>query len=321
MSPGRVSLSRFPRVSGAISKTRRVHQHVLREIEYAILRAFLAGRRAKHISAMIRVRNEEEFLYPAVKSIEPHVDEIVIVDNLSSDRTPTIITALRREYPDKVIPYEYPYRILRRGSENREFLGRPDGQSSLHLSATYYNWCLRRCRGPFVLKWDGDMVATDRFEEALKEWRASTKLVMRFKGVNVHPDRRHLVAARSSNLEALASGLAVPSLPAWFASMSHTVGEPRLFPKRFARYGMGRWTQKLKSPCLRASRGPESWREVSEPCFLHLKFCKRAPYSDYSPDVERAVSSNVARGPALTPEWQHTLRQSGLAPRESDPQT
>jgi hypothetical protein len=321
MSPGWVSRSRFPRVLDAISKMRRAPRRVLWETEYAILRASLAGRRAKHISAMIRVKDEEEFLYPVVKSIGAHVDEIVIVDNLSSDRTPAIITALRREYPGKVIPHEYPYRLLRRGSENRELAGRPEARSSPHLSATYYNWCLRRCRGPFVLKWDGDMIATDRFEEALKEWRASTKLVMRFKGANVHPDRQHLVAARSSDLEALASGMAVPFLPTWIASMSHAAVEPRLFPKRFARYRMGRWTQNLKSPCLHARGGPESWHEVSEPCFLHLKFCKRAPYSDYSPDVERVVSSNVALGPALTPEWRRTLRRWGLGPRGSDPQT
>ena len=69
------------------------------------------------------------------------------------------------------------------------------------------------------------MIASDRFEEALKEWRTSTKLVMRFKGANVHPDRRHLVAARSSDLEALASGMAVPFLPTWIASISYAAVE------------------------------------------------------------------------------------------------
>lgn len=300
---------------------RRAPRRALWETEYAILRASLTGRRAKPISAMIRVKDEEEFLYPAVKSIGAHVDEIVIVDNLSSDRTPAIITALRREYPGKVIPHEYPYRLLRRGSEIREFAGQPKARSSPHLLATYYNWCLRRCHGPFVLKWDGDMIATGCFEEALKGWRASAKLVMRFKGVNVHADRQHLIAARSSDLEALASGMAIPFLPRWMASMSYAPAEPRLFPKRFARYRMGPWSENLKSPCLHARGGPESWHEVSEPCYLHLKFCKRAPYSDFSPDVERAVSSNVALGPALTPEWLRTLHRWRLGPRGSDPRT
>jgi hypothetical protein len=300
---------------------RRAPRRALWESEYAILRASQAGRRAKRISAMIRVKDEEEFLYPAVKSIVALVDEIVIVDNLSSDRTPGIIAELGREYPGKVLSHEYRYQLLRRGSENREFAERPETSSSPHLSATYYNWCLRRCRGPFVLKWDGDMIAGDPFETALEEWRASKKLVMMLKGVNVHPDRQHLIAARSVDLEALASGAVVPFLPRWIASMSHTAIEPRLFPKRFARYRMDRWTQVLESPCVHARGSPESWQGVNEPCFLHLKFCKRAPYSDYSPDVERVISSNVALGPALTPEWRGTLGQWGLGPRGSDGQT
>ena len=69
MSPDWVLRSRFPRVLDAISKMRRAPRRVLWETEYAILRASLAGRRAKHISAMTRVKDEEEFLYPAVKSI------------------------------------------------------------------------------------------------------------------------------------------------------------------------------------------------------------------------------------------------------------
>lgn len=100
------------------------------------------------------------------------------------------------------------------------------------------------------------MIATGRFEEALKAWRASTRLVMRLKGANVHPDRQHLVAAPSSYLEALASGIAVPFLPERIASISHAAVEPRLFPKRFARYRMGRWTQDLRSPCPHARGGP-----------------------------------------------------------------
>ncbi len=46
-------------------------------------------RRVKQISAMMRVKNEEEFLAASVLSIADFVDEIVIIDNLSTDNTPS----------------------------------------------------------------------------------------------------------------------------------------------------------------------------------------------------------------------------------------
>ena len=46
---------------------------------------------------MVRVRNETEFLYPAVKATADAVDEIVLVGNLSSDAGPAIIERLCRK--------------------------------------------------------------------------------------------------------------------------------------------------------------------------------------------------------------------------------
>ncbi len=56
--------------------------------------ALAPGLGERTISAMERVRNETEFLYPAVESIADAVDEIVLVDNLSSHATPAIIERL-----------------------------------------------------------------------------------------------------------------------------------------------------------------------------------------------------------------------------------
>ena len=59
-----------------------------------LLLSMTLPRGAKTISAMTRIRNEEEFLEEAVLSIIDIFDEIILIDNLSDDKTPAIISAL-----------------------------------------------------------------------------------------------------------------------------------------------------------------------------------------------------------------------------------
>jgi hypothetical protein len=278
------------------------------EVKYWLLMAWVGRYGRKQVSAMVRVRNEEEFLYPSVQSIVDHVDEVVIVDNLSTDRTPLIIEALRREHPDRVVYYQYPYEIRKVGRENWELASSPEGRSSPHLSAKYYNWCLRRCTKPFVLKWDGDMIATEAFYRALEEWRLSYKPIMVFHGANVHPDMEHLVAAKVSDREKLLASLAVPGLPRWVTSLTYDSSEPRLFPRFLAKYdsSLG-WTQRLSSP-FRDQFGLRCCYQAEDVCYLHLKFCKRDPYSGYSSDLKEVISSNVTVGRSLGPEERELLR-------------
>jgi glycosyltransferase involved in cell wall biosynthesis len=279
------------------------------EVKYWFLMACVGRYGRKQVSAMVRVRNEEDFLYPAVESIVDYVDEIVIVDNVSTDRTPLIIEALRREHPDKVVYYQYPHEIRKVGRENWELASSPEGRSSPHLSANYYNWCLRRCTKPFILKWDGDMIATEAFYRALEEWRLSYKPIMVFHGANVHPDMEHLVAAKVSDREKLMASLTVAGFPRWVTSLTYDSSEPRLFPRLLAKYdkSLG-WTQRLSSPYLDLF-GSRCCHRVQDACFLHLKFCKRDPYSGYSPDLREVISANVTVGPPLSREARQLLHR------------
>ncbi len=274
-----------------------------------LLMAYIRRHRQKQISAMVRVRNEEEFLYPSVKSIADHVDEIIIVDNLSTDRSPSIIESLRREYPHKAAHYRYPYEIRRVGRETWELASSPAASSSPHLSANYYNWCMRRCTKPFILKWDGDMIATETFYKSIEEWRLSDKPIMVFNGANVHPDLEHLITAKSSDREGLLSSLSVSGLPAWVTSLTYDYPEPRLFPRFLARYDSSNgWTQRLSSP-YRDQFGSLCSHRVHDACYLHMKFCKRDPCSGYSSDLKEVISSNVAIGPPLSSEGRKLLRR------------
>jgi glycosyltransferase involved in cell wall biosynthesis len=238
------------------------------------------------------------------------VDEVVLVDNLSTDRTSAIIQSIQQEYPDKIVPYQYTYEICRRGREHWELASTAQGRRSPHLRSNYTNWCLAKCRQPYVLNWDGDMIATERFYEALQKWQQSSAVVMFLSGANVHWDRQHLIAARSSDATQLAEGLTVPVVPRWVTSMSYTAAEPRLFPRLWARYVPGNWwTYRLSSPFVHPYLRGRLGQAVEEPGFLHLKFCKRQPYTDYSEDFLQLIAGNLTVGPVLRPDWKELLRR------------
>jgi hypothetical protein len=282
------------------------------ERAYARLRAETDDFRDRRITAMIRVRNEEQFLAPAVRSIAGLVDEIVIVDNRSIDRTPAIVASLARTFRKKVTALRYRHTVGRVGAETWALVDA--GGRSPRLSAQYYNWCLAHCTGPYVLKWDGDMVALDTLARALEAWRRSRAQVLVMNGVNVHPDRRHAIAARSTDREALLGRLAVPGLPRWATSLTYDYPEPRLFPKHGARYTTRlRWTQELASPFLTAPLRERCVTTLARPAYLHMKFCKRDPVSTYSTDLGSAILANVTVGPRLSPAQQAAMRRWRLA--------
>jgi hypothetical protein len=258
---------------------------------------------------MIRVKDEEEFLYPAVKSIADYVEEIVLIDNGSVDRTPSVMESLRREYPHKVACYQYNHEVRRQGWESWELAVRSEGCSSPHLLAHYYNWCLRKCTKPYVLKWDGDMIATEAFSVSMGDWRRSRKAFMTFKGVNVHPDGRHLIASKSTDGKELVASLRLPELPGWVTSLTYTSRERRVFPKFLAKFDMGyKYCERLYTPVSNGLLNSHRHYSVQEICFLHMKFCKREPCSGYSSELAEVIASNTTVGEPLSPEWLDILR-------------
>lgn len=266
----------------------------------------------KRISAMVRVRNEAEFLDVAVRSIVDSVEEVVIVDNASTDASPAVIAALRADFPHKVVVDCYPHEIARVGSETWQLLA-ASGGTSPHLSGTYYTWCLRRCTQPYVLKWDGDMIATDGLAAAIADWRRSPVPVLLLQGANVHPDRRHLAAARSNDRAALLEQQRCPAMPQWVTSLTHDYPEPRLYPRILARYDHAAgFTQSLASPFLDRRWRAGLVRPAPGVSYLHLKFCKRDPYSNYSDDLARVIHANLTAGPELDAQATRLLARWGM---------
>jgi glycosyltransferase involved in cell wall biosynthesis len=113
------------------------------------------------VSAMLRVKNEEKSIQACVESIIDLFDEVVIIDNASSDSTLEIVKSLMSEkrYAEKIKLFSYPHRVSRCGQEHYE-----TSANSVHSLAYYYNWSLSRCSYSVVCKWDADMVLSSSAE-------------------------------------------------------------------------------------------------------------------------------------------------------------
>jgi glycosyltransferase involved in cell wall biosynthesis len=255
------------------------------------LSAFAPSRTAR-VSAMVRVKNEEDFLRAGLESIIDVVDEIVVVDNLSTDSTLEIATKFRDEHPESVRVLSYPHQIARQGSESTNLAGSRAARRSPQSLATFYNWCMDACRGPYILKWDGDMVATVELERAMAEFRAdSSKQALWFGGANVHPDMTHQLAGEYA------------SAPV----------EARLFPKRFANHTLsaGRY-EVLHSP-YKHGRFGLFW---TEPAYLHLQMCRSAPLDNRSSELqERRSSWDYETGALLTDDMLDAIKRYDVVAR------
>lgn len=267
----------------------------------------------RRISAMLRLRNEEEYLEAAVRSIVEVVDEVVLIDNRSTDRTPEVMAALRSAFPDRVTVHRYGHEVARQGVESWRLVEASRGRSP-RLLAEYYNWCLRRCTCPYALKWDGDMIALQGLRDRILRWKIDGRPILIMRGANIYPDLRHLADARSKDRKALLVGLEVPGLPAWATDLTYDYPEPRLFPRLFARYTSElRWVETLDSPFYRAAVRSIYCEKADSPAYLHMKFCKRDPFQAYAPDLAAAIGNNLVPGEPLAPEHVRELSRWGVA--------
>ncbi|MFM7849612.1 MAG: hypothetical protein ACKO8N_13830 [Rubrivivax sp.] len=121
------------------------------------------------ISAFVRVRNGETFLAEAVCSHLPFFDEIVIVHNQCTDRSPEIAAQLQARHPDKVRVFHYEDRVLPLGDPAYAELASQAPESM----ANYSNFALACTRYTVATKLDDDHIAiperVDRVVQALRQ--------------------------------------------------------------------------------------------------------------------------------------------------------
>jgi glycosyltransferase involved in cell wall biosynthesis len=116
------------------------------------------------VTAVLRVRNEAHSLPWSLPQLLRATDEVLLVDNRSTDGTPVIAVEIaeRLGLADKLRVADYPYRLSRCGPEH---LDTPP--ESAHSLVRYNNWAESLVHTSYVVKWDGDMALTRDGERAL----------------------------------------------------------------------------------------------------------------------------------------------------------
>lgn len=114
------------------------------------------------ISALLRIKNEEKKIELCLNSIYEIFDEIIFVNNGSTDRTLKIVQEFKRlkDQKNKIKMFDYPFEISRCGAENE----RTD-EYSVHSLSYFYNFTLSRASYEWVCKWDGDMILSNKIDK------------------------------------------------------------------------------------------------------------------------------------------------------------
>lgn len=118
------------------------------------------------ISGVMRVKNDAEFIVASVESCIEALDELVIVYNGCTDRTPELAEQLRAKYPEKIKVYNYKPNVISGNLTEEQYLrARQLPSDSVELLANYYNYALAKTSRTHVMKIDADQVY---FTETLK---------------------------------------------------------------------------------------------------------------------------------------------------------
>lgn len=121
------------------------------------------------ISGVARLKNAEDFLELVIESHLPFLNEIILVDNMSTDNTKTICKKLQKKYPEKIKFYEYNYPVFPIWSNNGV------QSQSIHSLAYYYNWCFAKSKYKYVMKLDDDNLLLP------EKWNAIRNCILKHK--------------------------------------------------------------------------------------------------------------------------------------------
>ncbi len=107
----------------------------------------------KGISLIIRAKNEEPNIKQCIESVVDLVDEIILVDNNSTDNTLNLMKFYESKY-ENVKVYQYKINVSKVGIEHKNALA----NKNKNTLSTFYNWCLSKTTKYNVFKWDADFI-------------------------------------------------------------------------------------------------------------------------------------------------------------------
>jgi len=105
----------------------------------------------KGISLIIRAKNEEININYCINSVIDLVDEIIFIDNNSSDKTLDLIKQYKN---NKIKIYEYKINVSKVGIEHNQAIK----NNNYNTLGNFYNWCLSKSTKNNIFKWDADFI-------------------------------------------------------------------------------------------------------------------------------------------------------------------
>jgi hypothetical protein len=143
-------------------------------------------------SLLIRVKNEEETIYKNLMDVIDLVDEIIVVDNNSTDNTLKILKELEKLYSN-IFVYQYKINVPRCGLEHIENY-KKEGISKLNTLCNYYNWTASKATYNKKIKWDGDFYCIrENFYQFLNYFKNfnTNSFAVWFSGLTVFQDLKN----------------------------------------------------------------------------------------------------------------------------------
>ena len=176
------------------------------ETDFTVRWAWADGELERGFTGVLRVKDEARSLPWSLPPLLRAARRVVLVDNGSTDGTPAVARAVAEEHgaADRLEVHHYPFAIARCGDEH---LAAP--ADSVHSLVHFYNWSFSHVRTGYALKWDGDMVLSDRGVAVLRDlaWQLeSAEVIVRVPRYPLYiaDDRRAFVDTGLRNSEAWA---------------------------------------------------------------------------------------------------------------------
>lgn len=153
--------------------------------------------RTPGISAMMRIKNGEDYLEASIRSVVDQVDEIICVFNDSTDQTENILLSLEEEFEHlkvfKYIPKVYPPNSI-------GYLKTPE--NSPHSLAYYYNFALSKTTKEYVFKLDDDQLYFKGIIQTLKKKLNNPQTSIGLRGINLIDLKQKLYIDKSAKVTA-----------------------------------------------------------------------------------------------------------------------
>lgn len=230
------------------------------------INSFDINKRKSWISLFARLKNSSDFL---IESIESHinlVDEIILVDNNSTDNTKKICKNMEKKYPNKIKYYDYKPEVYTYWHPEWDKIP----NNSTKSMAYYYNWTLSKTTYKYVAKLDDDMIAYN--------WEYLSNLIKNIKDkwlnkLEILPQYNIVAFDNTLKIPLRGSSKILPLF--WWTYLDHG-----FFP-------ISKYTYFIRWKTCEAFLFPFN-AKINIPCYFHLKGMKKEAWTkQYLGDIRK----------------------------------